>query len=77
MKKDERAQRDRVVFPIHINPSGRLRFNSDAVERMGRPAYVALTIDGDVIRLVPTDEASDNTLPVQDENKNREGRPRP
>ena len=77
MKKNKRAKSGRVVFPIHINPSGRICFNSEAVERMGRPAYVAMTIDGDIIRLVPTEKASANTLRVRKEKKNREGWSRP
>jgi hypothetical protein len=55
-------KRGQPVPPIRINNTGRIVFNQEAAERIGRPRYMDVIIHGHNVRVVPTDEASDNAL---------------
>jgi hypothetical protein len=52
-----------IAPPIGINNTGRIVFNKEAAEHIvGKPEHIDLIIKGNIIRLIPTDEASDNSL---------------
>jgi hypothetical protein len=54
------------VDPIHINNTGRIVFNQEAAARLKhKPTYMKVIIDGEMIRLIPADEPSKQSLEMR------------
>ena len=63
MKQNKRTEcQDGDHPPIRVNNTCRIVFNQEAAKRIGRPKFMDVIIHGHIVRLVPTNEASDNSL---------------
>lgn len=53
------------TFSLHLNKTGRLCIGKEAAERLGDAPFVALKIEGKIVRLLPEKKESDSTIAVK------------
>ena len=54
------------TFAIHVNKTGRVCFGKEAAARIGDSRFCTLAAEKGIIRLQPTNKATEDALPVRD-----------
>jgi len=61
----KKAEPKANTFALHLNKTGRLCIGKDAAERLGESPFIALKIEGKIVRLEPKAKETEGAIEVK------------